>query len=69
MEPNGVYRHYKGNVYRVLAVAKHSETLEVLVVYQDVGCPEKVWARPKAMWEETVEVNGKAVRRFERVGD
>lgn len=63
----GVYRHYKGNTYRVLHTALHSETLEEMVVYQDVNNPEKIWARPASMWNETVLVDGVERRRFEPV--
>lgn len=60
----GTYRHYKGNQYEVLHVVKHSETEEELVVYQDVLHPEKIWARPLAMFEEEVLVDGKSMPRF-----
>ncbi|MDD4493403.1 MAG: DUF1653 domain-containing protein [Eubacteriales bacterium] len=63
--PNGIYRHYKGNVYRVICVAKHSETLEDMVVYTDVIDGEKNWARPLSMWNEDVTVNGESKPRFE----
>ena len=46
----GIYRHKKGNIYRVLFEAKHSETLEDLVIYQDVKDETKIWARPKSMF-------------------
>ena len=57
----GTYRHYKGNVYKVLCIAKHSETLEKMVIYQDVT------ARPASMWNEDVEVDGKTVKRFQLI--
>lgn len=60
-----IYRHFKGNEYIVLALARDSETLVQLVVYQDCGDEEKVWVRPLALFLETVEVDGKMVRRFE----
>ena len=60
-----LYRHYKGNEYIVIGVARHSETDEELVVYrQDYG-ERGLWVRPLAMFQETVEVNGKQVPRFE----
>lgn len=63
----GRYRHYKGNEYIVLGVARHSETEEELVVYrQDYG-ERGLWVRPKAMFLETVELNGKTMPRFEFV--
>ena len=61
----GVYRHYKGNLYRVLLVARHSETLEEMVVYQDVLDGENVWARPLSMWNEGVDVGGEKLPRFQ----
>ncbi len=66
-EKGVLYRHYKGNVYEVVAVAKHSETLEELVIYKDTSDESKVWARPASMWNETVILDGKRVRRFERI--
>ena len=63
MEP-GKYKHFKGTVYTVLGVAKHSETQEELVIYEH---DNQIWARPKAMFLETVEHDGKAVPRFEQV--
>ena len=58
------YRHFKGNVYRVLHIAKHSETLEEMVVYQAMYGERGVWVRPKAMFEEVIERDGKTFRRF-----
>ncbi|MES2006512.1 MAG: DUF1653 domain-containing protein [Patescibacteria group bacterium] len=60
----GKYRHYKGNEYQIIAFAKHSETEEPLVIYQDLSDNEKIWARPRAMFEEEVEVEGKKMLRF-----
>ncbi len=65
--PAGVYRHYKGNLYRVLCVARHSETLTDLVVYQDVADAAKIWARPASMWYEEVEVDNVRMTRFRQV--
>lgn len=65
----GLYRHYKGNEYRVLGLARHSETLETLVVYQALYGERGTWVRPAAMFVESVEVGGKRVARFARVGD
>ena len=58
------YRHFKGNVYRVLHIAKHSETLEDLVVYKAMYGERGVWVRPKSMFEEVIERDGKVFRRF-----
>ncbi len=62
--PCGRYRHYKGNEYTVLSVARHSETLEELVVYRQEYGDHGLWVRPKSMFLETVEVDGKVVPRF-----
>ncbi|TBR38740.1 MULTISPECIES: DUF1653 domain-containing protein [Dyella] len=61
---NGLYRHYKGQPYRVLGTARHSESMELLVVYQALYGEFGLWVRPAAMFCETVEVNGEAVPRF-----
>ncbi len=63
----GIYRHYKGNVYEVIALARHSETLEDMVIYRDVTAPEKVWARPASMWNDEIIKDGKTFKRFERI--
>ena len=64
----GTYRHYKGNLYTVIGVAKHSETLEEVVVYRAEYGEHGLWVRPRAMFEETGEVNGEIVPRFAYVG-
>ncbi|MBQ9090865.1 MAG: DUF1653 domain-containing protein [Anaerotignum sp.] len=63
----GKYEHYKGKPYRVLAIAKHSETLEEMVVYQQMYGEKGVWVRPLGMFLETVEVEGKTVPRFKYI--
>ena len=64
----GRYRHYKGNEYRVLGLARHSETLEVLVVYEALYGAGGLWVRPAAMFTETiVSASGQRVPRFARV--
>lgn len=63
----GKYRHYKGNEYEVIGVAKHSETLEELVVYRALYGEHALWVRPKEMFSETVEVDGKKVPRFQLI--
>lgn len=73
----GKYRHYKGNFYEVIDVARHSETLEELVVYRPVVAAsgfnpdttkekgeQTLWVRPLSMFTENVVVDGKAVPRF-----
>ena len=67
----GRYRHYKGKMYEVIGVARHSETLEEMVVYKalyddsEFG-KEALWVRPKKMFLEEGEVDGKKVKRFEK---
>jgi hypothetical protein len=63
----GRYRHYKGNEYTVLGVARHSETLEELAVYRQEYGERGLWVRPAAMFAETVEVDGRIVPRFQRL--
>jgi hypothetical protein len=66
----GLYEHYKGMRYRVHFVVRHSETLEELVCYETLYENElgKMWVRPKAMFLETVEINGTVVPRFRYLG-
>ncbi|HYF12893.1 MAG TPA: DUF1653 domain-containing protein [Candidatus Paceibacterota bacterium] len=61
----GVYKHYKGTLYKVLFIARHSDTEEELVIYQDIEHPEKIWARAPSVFMEDVEINGKTFPRFE----
>jgi len=63
----GLYRHYKGNTYDVIGIAKHSETQEELVVYKACYGDLGLWVRPLAMLQETVIVDGKTVPRFEKI--
>jgi len=65
----GRYRHFKGNEYEVLYMARHSETCEPMVVYRALYGEGGVWVRPASMWNETVERDGKTVQRFTRVED
>lgn len=60
----GRYRHYKGRDYTVLGVARHSETLETLVVYRQEYGDQALWVRPAAMFTETIELDGQSVPRF-----
>ncbi len=65
----GRYRHYNGNDYTVLGVARHSETEEELVVYRQEYGDRSLWVRPLAMFLETVEANGQEIPRFRFIGD
>jgi hypothetical protein len=66
MEPIriGKYRHFKGNEYEVIGIAKHSETMEDMVVYRALYGNGELWVRPADMWNEAVERNGKTFKRF-----
>ncbi len=64
----GKYKHYKGNEYEVIGVAKHSESMEELVVYRALYGEEQLWVRPLEMFEEEVEVDGQKVPRFKYIG-
>tara|TARA_Y100000034_G_C6846911_1_gene383748 strand:- start:348 stop:569 length:222 start_codon:yes stop_codon:yes gene_type:complete len=61
----GKYKHYKGKLYEVIGIAKHSETLEELVVYKALYESGALWARPKSMFLEKIKIDGKEVSRFE----
>ncbi len=63
----GIYQHYKGNKYQLLCVARHSETLEDMVVYKALYGDGDVWVRPAKMWDEMVEKDGNFVPRFKFV--
>lgn len=67
----GIYKHYKGNKYLVLALAKHSETLDEMVVYVSLyqNPVSQVWVRPAKMFGEKVEYNGKKVPRFKFISN
>ncbi|MBQ8216908.1 MAG: DUF1653 domain-containing protein [Oscillospiraceae bacterium] len=64
----GRYRHFKGNEYEVLHLARHSETEEEMVVYRALYGDFSVWVRPASMWNETVERNGQSFCRFIYIG-
>ena len=61
----GIYRHYKGNEYTVIGIARHSETDEELVVYRPDYGDASLWVRPLAMFQEMVTVEGKELPRFQ----
>lgn len=65
----GRYRHFKGREYQVLALARHSETEELMVVYRQLYGERGLWVRPAAMWNETVERDGQTFRRFTYLGE
>lgn len=64
----GKYRHFKGMEYEVIGIAKHSETLEEMVIYRALYGEGGLWARPASMWNEQVEKDGKKFLRFTFIG-
>lgn len=67
----GIYQHYKGNKYEVIGIAKHSETLEDLVVYRALydNKVSQLWVRPLKMFTEMIEINGTEIERFKYIGE
>lgn len=65
----GKYRHFKGNEYEVIGIARHSETLDEMVVYKALYGEGGIWVRPAEMWNETVERDGKTFKRFTYIGE
>ena len=63
----GFYRHFKGGLYEVIGIAKHSETLEELVIYRSLQ-DQSLWVRPLSMWNERIEKDGKIYVRFTYIG-
>lgn len=65
------YQHYKGNLYKVISIVRHSETLEELVLYKPLYVskefPNQMWVRPLKMFTETIEKDGKKIPRFELI--
>lgn len=60
----GKYRHFKGNEYQVIGTARHSETMELMVVYRALYGDYGLWVRPASMWNEMVTRDGKTFQRF-----
>lgn len=67
VKKGGIYRHFKGHVYRVFGIGKHSETLEEYVIYINVNDENDIWIRPKSMFLETITRDGKTFPRFELI--
>ena len=65
----GKYRHFKGNEYEVIGIARHSEDLSSMVVYHALYGEGGLWVRPAEMWNETVEREGKIFPRFTYIGE
>ena len=66
---SGIYRHYKGGMYRVVCLAHHSETLEDMVIYRALYGEGEFWVRPLSLWKEYVEQNGEKIPRFLYMGE
>lgn len=67
--PPGLYRHYKGGLYEVLDMVRHSETLEPMTLYRALYGARGLWVRPAAMFLEEVVIEGRRQPRFARLGD
>ena len=65
----GKYRHFKGKEYEVIGIAKHSETLEPMVIYRALYGEGGLWVRPAEMWDEIVERDGERFPRFAYIGE
>jgi hypothetical protein len=63
----GIYRHYKGNEYEVIGVARHSETLEPMVIYRAMYGEKEFWVRPLEMFLEKIQIDGVSKLRFEKI--
>lgn len=60
----GIWRHFKGNRYQVIGLARHSESEELMVVYRALYGDGELWVRPASMWLETIERDGQIFQRF-----
>lgn len=67
--PLGKYRHFKGNEYEVIGIAKHSEDEEAMVVYRALYGDGILWIRPADMWNETITRDGRTFLRFAKVDE
>lgn len=68
MSSLGIYRHYKGSLYHLMAIARHTETKELMAVYNGLGKENRTWVRPFVMFESHVTYNSETVKRFTKVG-
>ena len=66
--PLGKYRHFKGNLYELIDIARHSETQQPMAVYRALYGARGLWVRPLAMFLETVQLDGQTIRRFQYLG-
>ena len=66
---HGIYRHFKGHSYRIIGLAKHSETLEEMIVYVNIEDSKDMWVRPISMFTEMVQKDGISIPRFQWIGE
>jgi hypothetical protein len=64
VKTKGNYRHFKGGIYKVILLAKDSETKENVVVYENINEPNEIWVRPESMFSEKIVFEGKEIYRF-----
>jgi hypothetical protein len=69
MIKSGIYQHYKGKYYQVIGMARHSESLEEMVVYQALYDNYGLWVRPIKMWNEIISFNGQSMPRFKFISE
>ena len=69
MLKKGFYKHFKGNIYELIDIAKNSESLEEMVIYRACYGEGDLWVRPAAMWDEEIERDGKIFTRFTYIGE
>lgn len=69
MLKKGFYRHFKGNIYELLDIAKNSETQEEMVIYRACYGDRDLWVRPASMWDEEIERDGEIFKRFTYIGE
>lgn len=69
MPKKGIYRHYKGNLYELIDIARHSETLEDMIVYRALYGERGMWVRPASMWDEDVATPSGTVKRFTYIAE
>ena len=69
LTPHSIWRHYKGNLYELIGVGRHSETLEEMIVYRALYGEGGLWVRPAAMWNEIVEKENYCGHRFTYIGE
>ena len=67
LTPHSIWRHYKGNLYELIGVGRHSETLEEMIVYRALYGEGGLWVRPRSMWLEEITLSEGTVTRFTKI--